>query len=515
MNNKILITAWVVLFSTFINAQSVGINTTTPDGSAVLDVKSINKGILIPRTSTKFRLAILNPAKGLMLYDTTTGSFWFHNGIAWSQLSAGNNTRSLAGDGWNLAGNELTDPAINFIGTIDEQPLRFRVNNLWAGELHPISGNIFLGLGAGQSNTSGIANTAIGDHSLFSNTKGSGNTSYGNNSLYNNISGNNNIANGNNTLVTNTIGGDNIATGTAALTSNTSGNNNIANGTAALALNTSGSDNIANGVTALLFNTTGSRNTATGTDALNSNITGNYNIANGYGALFSNNTGSNNVSCGYQALYSNNTGNGNIAIGAGALTNNRDGNSNIAIGQNSGTATYASNISNTISIGNNGSFLNGASNQAIIGNSRTVFIGGKVNWGIVSDARIKNTIKEDVKGLDFILKLRPVTYHINSNEITAITGNKEISDFPGKYEGDKIKYSGFLAQEVEQAAKDSDYEFSCYDTPKNKFGLYTIKYAEFVVPLVKAMQEQEVIIQNQQKQIGLLEKRLAVLEAKK
>jgi trimeric autotransporter adhesin len=45
--------------------------------------------------------------------------------------------------------------------------------------------------------------------------------------------------------------------------------------------------------------------------------------------------------------------------------------------------------------------------------------------------------------------------------------------------------------------------------------LYTIKYAEFVVPLVKAMQEQEVIIQNQQKQIGLLEKRLAVLEAKK
>jgi len=66
-----------------IYAQSVAINTdkSAPNPSAMLDVKSNNKGLLIPRTSTTSRLAITNPAKGLMLYDTTAGSFWFYNGI--------------------------------------------------------------------------------------------------------------------------------------------------------------------------------------------------------------------------------------------------------------------------------------------------------------------------------------------------------------------------------------------------------------------------------------------------
>ncbi|MFH1120702.1 MAG: tail fiber domain-containing protein [Bacteroidota bacterium] len=121
-------------------------------------------------------------------------------------------------------------------------------------------------------------------------------------------------------------------------------------------------------------------------------------------------------------------------------------------------------------------------------------IAGKVGWSVLSDARIKNTINEDVKGLDFILKLRPVTYHISNAAITAVTGSKETPDFPGKYDGEKVKYSGFIAQEVEQAAKAANYEFSGYDIPKNERGLYTIKYAEFVVPLVKGMQEQQQMI---------------------
>ncbi len=80
--------------------QTVGINTdgSLPHPSAILDVKSFTKGILLPRTSTTSRNAIVNPAKGLILYDTTTSAFWFHNGTAWAQLSAGSN-------GWNLTGN--------------------------------------------------------------------------------------------------------------------------------------------------------------------------------------------------------------------------------------------------------------------------------------------------------------------------------------------------------------------------------------------------------------------------
>ena len=139
----------------------------------------------------------------------------------------------------------------------------------------------------------------------------------------------------------------------------------------------------------------------------------------------------------------------------------------------------------------------------------------------ISDAKIKNTITEDVKGLEFILKLRPVTYHISNKAMTTVTGNKETPDFPGKYDGEKIKYTGFVAQEVEQAAKDAGYDFSGVAAPQNEWSLYTIKYAEFVVPLVKAMQEQHQQIEalkkekeEQQQQINELVKEMQVVKQK-
>ena len=254
-------------------------------------------------------------------------------------------------------------------------------------------------------------------------------------------------------------------------------------------------------------------NTANGFNALTFNSFGRANTANGYQALYSNTTGSANTANGGAALYNNITGSYNTAIGPDALSNNSGGNNNIAIGFGSGTATYAPNIYNTISIGND-DILNGFQNQVIIGNTSTAFIGGKVPWSVISDARVKNTINEDVKGLDFIMRLRPVTYHVSNKAITTLTGNKETPDFPGKYDGEKIKYSGFLAQEVELAAKAANYDFSGYAAPKNQWSLYTLSYEQFVVPLVKAMQEQQVIIINQQNKIDLLKKRLTALEAK-
>ena len=154
---KIFCVATTCIFiSNLIIAQSVGVNNSTPHSSAILDVKSYSKGMLLPRTSTTSRLAIVNPAKGLILYDTTTSGFWFHNGTAWTQLSAGSN-------GWDLTGNSGTNAATNFIGTTDNKPLRFRVNNTWAGEIHPSNYNVFLGLGAGQANSTGQFNTAMGN----------------------------------------------------------------------------------------------------------------------------------------------------------------------------------------------------------------------------------------------------------------------------------------------------------------------------------------------------------------
>ena len=580
MKKIFLAAAFCIMFSIVLVAQSVGINNNKPDASALLDIKSTTKDFLMPRMTTLQRNAIAAPAGGLKIFDTNTKTFWFYNGTAWAELAVSNNAANLASNTWDVTGNELTDPAINFLGTIDEQPLRFRVNNLWAGEIHPTSGNVFLGLGAGEANTIGHSNTAIGINalfsnneglkntaiggfalhlnttgsyntangqialynnnigvgntangygSLFSNSSGNSNTATGGNALYSNTTGNSNVANGNLSLYSNTAGGNNTANGSMALYSNTLGHDNTANGLKALHNNTYGFYNTANGSTALynntigiyntangfaalLNNTSGSYNTANGSETLNYNTTGIYNTANGSYALYYNATGSNNTANGYVALFNNSTGSNNTANGYEALSNNRTGNKNIAIGYNSGVALNYTNLSNTISIGNDGSFLNKASNQVIIGNSSTVFIGGKVNWGTVSDARIKTDVQEDVKGLDFILKLRPVTYHISNAAINAITKTKDSTNFEGKYDGEKIKYTGFLAQEVEQAAKAANYQFSGYDTPKSDLDLYKIKYAEFVVPLVKAVQEQQIIIEELKKKLEFQEKRLAALE---
>ena len=49
--------------------------------------------------------------------------------------------------------------------------------------------------------------------------------------------------------------------------------------------------------------------------------------------------------------------------------------------------------------------------------------------------------------------------------------------------------TGFIAQEVERAAQKLGYEFSGVDAPKNENDHYGLRYAEFTVPLVKAVQE--------------------------
>ena len=61
-------------------------------------------------------------------------------------------------------------------------------------------------------------------------------------------------------------------------------------------------------------------------------------------------------------------------------------------------------------------------------------------------------------------------------------------------ESSSIVRTGFIAQEVEAAAKKVGFDFDGVSTPENETDLYGIRYAEFVVPLVKAMQEQQEMI---------------------
>ena len=96
--------------------------------------------------------------------------------------------------------------------------------------------------------------------------------------------------------------------------------------------------------------------------------------------------------------------------------------------------------------------------------------------------------------------LRPVSYTKNFEKENAIKGIETPPlDPTNNYE--KIRYSGFIAQEVEAAAKELNYDFSGVDKPKNNSDLYGLRYSDFVVPMVKAIQEQQSMIEEQMKLI--------------
>ena len=79
-------------------------------------------------------------------------------------------------------------------------------------------------------------------------------------------------------------------------------------------------------------------------------------------------------------------------------------------------------------------------------------------------------------------------------------------------EKEKMIWTGFIAQDVEEAAQKSNFNFSGVDKPRNDSGVYGLRYAEFVVPLVKAVQELSVQNDQLKKQNEDLSKRIQRLE---
>ena len=375
------------------------------------------------------------------------------------------------------------------------------------------SDNTAIGLQALYTNTTGYENTSIGRQSLFANTTGYDNTAIGRSALTSNTTGNNNTANGYQSLYSNTTGSYNTAIGFLALSSNTLGYNNVANGGWALFSNTTGTNNTAIGLQALYSNTTGFHNTANGRSALYFNTTGDYNTANGYLSLYSNTTGSVNTATGMYALYNNITQANNTAVGFSAGDYYTSSNSTFL-----GYSAYpnANGYSNVTGLGN--SARNTASNQVRVGNSNVTSIGGYAGWTNLSDGRYKTSIQENVRGLDFIMKLRPITYQLDINRLSAdlkedqrrdengnIITESTAMDIQSRNEKSQIVYTGFVAQEVEKTAIEVGFNFSGIDKPKNENDFYGLRYAEFVVPLVKAVQEQQKIIEELTKRIEILE----------
>jgi hypothetical protein len=137
-------------------------------------------------------------------------------------------------------------------------------------------------------------------------------------------------------------------------------------------------------------------------------------------------------------------------------------------------------------------------------------IGGQVSWSTFSDGRFKKDVKENVAGLEFIKKLRPVSYIIDAeklNEFRGITEDK--TSLKSASQASSEKHTGFIAQEVDQLVKTNGYEFNGVDVPQNDKDNYAIRYADFVVPLVKAVQELSATITSQQEEINQLKATIA------
>jgi hypothetical protein len=82
MNRILLFLLTLFACSDLINAQNVGIGTTTPSSSAMLDISSTDKGLLMPRMTAAQRTAIVSPAAGLQVYQTDgTKGFYYFDGV--------------------------------------------------------------------------------------------------------------------------------------------------------------------------------------------------------------------------------------------------------------------------------------------------------------------------------------------------------------------------------------------------------------------------------------------------
>ena len=113
MKKSLFFLCVVLLLGGVCRAQSVGFGSSPPQTSALADINSTGKGLLIPRMGPAAISAIANPAKGLMVYDSVSHQLKINIGtstsVNWQPL--------LFNNGWGLHGNGGTNPAVNFVGS--------------------------------------------------------------------------------------------------------------------------------------------------------------------------------------------------------------------------------------------------------------------------------------------------------------------------------------------------------------------------------------------------------------
>ncbi len=511
---SIFLIVGLIFYISFSNAQNIGIGTSSPQAMLHIQGNTDTSQLVIDANVTQSNLRPLirlrNAAGQDLLHIHSDDSTNIFIGKGAGRM----NTPSIFSSGRN---NTFIGLAAGYANTTGYHNSAMGYRALFSnttGGFNTANGSTAL-----SNNTTGIHNSATGSEALRLNTTGSNNTAMGSESLVNNTTGNYNTATGNGALNLNTTGYDNTASGYRALYNNSTGYDNIAIGKEALYYNTTGYSNSAIGYQALFSNTSGLFNTASGESALYSNITGNVNTANGYNALKVN-TGDANTAFGSTALALNSTGIRNTAIGYGALYTNTTGNYNTAIGYISDVTSPT--FTNATALGY--FTMVNASNKVRIGNTAVTVIEGAVAYSFPSDARFKYNINSNVPGLDFIKKLTPVTYYFDDQKFSEYTKtgllNTSIAKIAsnntniGSNNISKQLHTGFLAQDVEKITKEMGYEFDGVHAPTNEKDNYSIAYSQFIMPLVKSVQEQQQQIEDLKKENSVYKTELQDLKVR-
>ena len=268
---------------------------------------------------------------------------------------------------------------------------------------------------------------------------------------------------------------------------NSADSSNTVVGNGALAANASGVQNVATGFQVLYSNTTGNNNVATGYQALTANTTGAQSVATGAQALLANTTGINNVATGFQALYFNTTGNNNVAHGIYSLYATTSGTSNTAIGTSAGSTNTTG--ANNSFIGNNSQGASAtASNVITLGNASIATLRCQVTTiTSLSDARDKKEITNLRAGLDFVSKLRPVSFTWDSRD----GGKVDIED------------AGFIAQELLAVQEETGIVIPNLVSQENPDRLEA-GYSTLLPVLVNAVQELAGMVEGLQDEITAL-----------
>lgn len=427
------------------------------------------------------------------------------------------------------------------------------------------SHNTALGESALGGNTSGNYNIGLGDDSALGVQSGSHNIGIGTGTLAHSDDQSFLVALGDSSLYNNgtdangTEATKNTAIGAKVLRSNTVGQANTSLGYESSYKNVNGDFNTAIGHQSLYSNIDGDWNTAVGNTSMYNNISGIYNTAIGQQALHGNTVGIQNTAVGYDAHYSSNIGNKNTAVGAGALYSNDVGHENTMVGHEAGFGNVQG--SGNVFLGFKAGYNEFGSNKLYIDNSDTATpliygdfsadslslnarVGVNTMPATSSDLHIKQlqnntgvrleystdtdfwntyidilddynfsyngTIKSYIQDTDgSYMSLSDRRLKSNIQDVSNVLNR--LVHLPAKsytYKSDKTAKStiGFIAQEVEQFFPELVGE---------KDGFKSVNYSGFAVLAVKAIQEQQEIIEKQASIIEDVLKRLEQLEAKK